>query len=285
MNLASWSLFGLVAIPLTLGACKRDTDTDTNPTPDPEPTAEQVAAADDGSDGADAVQAYLGFTDQLFNYDPDLDATGTAQGNADKIRSNVEAGATCVTVTSPAQGTVDFDFGAGCTFGAYEVSGALSVVVAIDNTDPNARKITVGLEMTALTINGLTIDGAASFTTSNGFKLDVVLDLETATKRVATQLTVTGAAGSFTIDGTATREEGSDTIALTYDGVKVEKAACWPSDGTVQVDTGAVSETLAFDADTATTGQATLTFAAGNKDVSTCYALPDHGECVATPCP
>jgi hypothetical protein len=248
-----------------------------------EPTAAQEAAVAAGVTAYTVAHDLLLLSDLLFNFDPDLDPNESDSNNRDTIQSNAEA-LGCGTVTGNGLTGLTVDFGAGCTFGDITVAGAVTIDVSVTGPD-GARTVHVDLDFAAFVINGFDVDGSLAFATSDGPTLDVVFDLSHAGTSYTGSATVAGAPGTFAADGSLEIDDGASTTSLDIVGLTVAQGACWPQAGTLTVSSSTIQPvSLAFDAGTPTTGQATATFTTAFGQFSTCYALASHGSCVATPC-
>ena len=62
---------------------------------------------------------------------------------------------------------------------------------------------TTSLTFTDMTVDGVALSGSAVFTTTDGSTFDVALSLTKDARSVSAQLRVVGAAGAFTVDGSA----------------------------------------------------------------------------------
>jgi hypothetical protein len=247
-----------------------------------QPTAAEQQSADTAAGAVGLAESVLGLSDALFAFDPDIDPSTSAAKNASKIQSNAGA-ASCAKVTASNATSFTVDFGSGCTFGGVKVSGELGVGVSL-LAPSGARSVVVSLTFTKMVIDAFDVDGTAQFTTSNGFKFGVAFDVTHQGAHDTADLTVVGAKGSFTVAGSFTTVSGSDSTALAFTGVEIAKGACWPRAGSIAIDSDTAGVTLGFDADTATTGLASLKFQVGAHEVSSCYALPGHGACNAMTC-
>jgi hypothetical protein len=87
--------------------------------------------------------------------------------------------------------------------------------------------------------------------------------------------TVVAASGTVIVSGTGSYTKDDKTWALTLSGVTWKEGDCYPSGGTVSMKSGPVTETLAFTADTATTGKATLSVGRLSQEIQ----LKPYGSC------
>jgi hypothetical protein len=233
-------------------------------------TGDQTSAAQGGSDGVSANSAAMSAADALFDFDPTIDPTHDAPTNAMAIQNHVqsELGSCGTVMLSGASVTVSF--GSGCTLTNGDViSGSETVAVSASN-----GTITLALTFTNLVVNGKSISGTASFSTSDGTTFDVTTSLDENGNTHTGMFTVTGSDGTFTISGTA-NIAGSSTLALTFTNVVHTRGECWATSGSVDITEGVIQETMTFDANTPTTGDVTVTV---GKHSST-TELPAYGSC------
>jgi hypothetical protein len=236
-------------------------------------TAEERGAYDRGSDSHLTAQHLLGLADSLFSFDPTLDPSKTAEQNAAAIQAQATsqlAGCGKVTLNGT---TVVVDFGAppGCTLASgTKASGSISLAVTAAGAS-----LTVTATFTTLVVNGKDLSGTATFATTNGTAFTVTLSLTSAGTTHASNLTVAGAGGSMTVDGTVSAKTGDVTLTLTFTKVVWVAGQCYPSSGTLRVSSGVLTETITFGAATPTTGQVQVTIL--KKTVTA--QLPAYGSC------
>jgi hypothetical protein len=96
--------------------------------------------------------------------------------------------------------TVTLSFGPspGCTVGGLTLTG--TVIVSLTK---QGSVTTTSLTFTDMTVDGVALSGSAVFTTTDGSTFDVALSLTKDARSVSAQLRVVGAAGAFTVDGSA----------------------------------------------------------------------------------
>jgi hypothetical protein len=247
-----------------------------------EPTGEQQAAIEKGDEAHTMIHDLLKLSDLLLEPAPNLGPQATEQENEEVIVDNVE-GQGCGTVTFVPHG-IKVDYGAGCTFGAVHVAGALTVSVTISGPG-DAGSVDVSLAFEGLVLNGFDLDGTASFETSNGSTLGVVLDLAHAGADYAGDLTVIGSANSFSVNGSLAYAGGGASYSFAVDDLVVARGACWPHAGAWSASNPQLGWIeVEYDAASPSTGQATLSYSTPLGTVSTCFELTSYGACVATPC-
>lgn len=218
-------------------------------------------------------QETVSLADSLFDFDPTIDPAATPDANAAAVGANTKTNlGTCGSVTV-AGATVAVDFGAppGCTLanGAV-VSGKVSVAVSKSGTTTS-----LALTLTDVVVNGTTVAGQATFATSNGSTFTVTSSLAGATKSETSNLTVVGAASSFTISGTAQVTDSGTTSSVVFKDVVHAKGECYAHSGSMTVTKGLLTETVTFTSNTPQTGQVTVQI--GKKtSIST---LPAYGSC------
>jgi hypothetical protein len=249
-------------------------------------TADSDAGDDDGmtsdetatfqtSGGSLAVnQEATALANSLFDFDPTVVPTATPSQNATAIGANISSnlGTSCGTVTvSGTTVTVAFGPPPGCTMkNGNVVSGTVDLGVS-----QSGATTTIALTLTDVVSDGESIDGTASFATTNGSTFAVTTSFTSAGKTDAASLTVTGASGAYTISGTSTVTEASSTSAMTYTGVTIAEGVCYASAGSMTITEGAVSETITFLPTTPMTGQVDVQI--GKRPFTT--TLPAYGSC------
>jgi hypothetical protein len=211
--------------------------------------------------------------DELFDFDPTINPAGTADQNAAAIGANVMASlGTCGSVkVTGADVTVGFGAPPGCTLpDGTVISGTVDVAV----TDAGGTA-TIALTLDDVVVNGASMAGTASFSTTNGTMFTVTTNLMSGTKTDVASLTITAGKSSFSVTGTATDTEAGVTTKLVLTGLTVTYGECYATAGTVEVTEGAISESYTFNAETPETGQVTLTI--GKR--SSTKTLPAYGSC------
>lgn len=237
-------------------------------------TAEQSAAFDTASGSSSVNEEVTRLANNLFDFDPTLDPKKTPSQNASAIGSNTRAnlGKSCGKVSLKGTGvTVDFGAPPGCTLtNGDAISGTVNVAVSLAG-----GTTTVDLTLTQVIYDDVPLSGTASFATTNGSTFTVKSSLTSSSKSDSADLTVTGAAGSFSISGTASVTDAGTSSAITFDGVTVTKGQCYATAGSIGVQQGSVTETLTFDASTPTTGKVSVQIG----KVMTTLTLPPYGSC------
>src|SRR5262245_20434241 len=251
---------GLVGIVLALLAGCSGTDESKGA---PASSAQQTAQAEVASETTVSMLELMTFADvALFAFDPDLKPDGTAADNAAAIKTKLGGGdAGCAKITVAEMTGLTADFGSGCTYtnGTTTVTVSGSISLKVSAALQPMHTIGVALTFTSFVVDGIDIDGTASFSTTNGTTFAVKLDVTHASAHVAADLGVVGAPGSFTMNGTASRSDSSGTASLTVTDLVVAAGDCWPRGGSVEMTGPAGDGTLTFDAKTATSGQCVLT--------------------------
>ena len=236
-------------------------------------TPDERDVFDRGHESHQGVQQALALSDSLFQFDPTLDATKTAAENAAAIQAQATFELNgCGSVTLGGS-TVTVSFGAapGCTLrNGVQASGSASLSVTKATTTT-----TVALTFTNLVVNGTDLGGTASFGTTNGSTFTVTANLTSKGNSVTANLTITGAPGSTTIDGTASSVQAGKTSSLTFTQVVWSQGDCYPKAGSLKVTRGLVNQTITFLATTPATGSATLTWGRTTSTVQ----LPAYGNC------
>lgn len=236
-------------------------------------TSDQNEAFSTGGSSLSVNQEMAVLANSLFDFDPTIDAGATPQANASAIGANIKSALDgCGTVSvSGASVTVAFGAPPGCTLsGGVSISGTVSVAVS-----QSSGTTTIALSLTSVVVDGKSLAGTASFATSSGSTFDVTTNLTSGTTTDTAQLTITGASGSFTVSGTAHEMQTGGTSTIVFDDVVVVNGECYATSGSMQITKGIVSETITFDAQTPTTGIASVTV--GKHTVT--QALPAYGSC------
>jgi len=232
------------------------------------------AAFTTASDALAANEQVAKLADDLFDFDPTIDPKNSPSQNANAIGSNARSnlGMSCGKVSVAGAGvTVAFGAPPGCTLANGDtVSG--SVTVALSRAGSTTS---VGLTLTDVVYDGVSLSGTASFATTNGSTFTVKSSLTSSTGSESSDLTVTGGTGSFSITGTATVTMGSTSSALTFSGVTVTKGQCYATAGSLAIEQGGADETLTFDSGTPETGKVSVQVG----KLTTTATLPAYGSC------
>ncbi len=235
--------------------------------------SDEQDAFDRGGDSHLASQAALGLSDDLFQFDPTIDAAKTALENAASVRTNAMTqlnGCGSVTIN---MATVTISFGAapGCTMkSGAQASG--TVAIGITKTGSTT---TLMVTFTQVVVNGTDLAGTASFSTTTGSAFATTFNLTSKGATVSGTVMVTGSVGSMSFDGTVMQTKGGTTTAATFTGVVWKKGDCYPSAGTVKISLGIINETVTFSATTPTTGEVQVKLGAKTSTVK----LPAYGKC------
>jgi len=242
-------------------------------------SAEQAAYAL----GAATVPALLqvaSVADSFFQFDPTLDPTQTDSANTGLIRAHLaqnlgttgDGGVACGTL-SVSGTTLTASFGPlpGCTLkNGVVLSGTFAVTVT-----KSGSSLTVTFTFTSATVDGTALSGTASFTTSDGMTLTVNANVTVGTTTISTNnLTVVGGNGAITLSGFVTNTGDANTT-LQLSSVVWSSGACYPSAGTLTITKGVLSETVTFNAATATTGVVAVTIV----QLMVSATLPPYGKC------
>lgn len=236
-------------------------------------TGEERDAFERGSASHVSIQQALDLSDALFDFDPTLDASRTATENASLIQSYATSQLSgCGTVTrNNAAVVVSFGQAPGCTLPTgQQVSGTVSL--GVSKQDPT---LSVMVTFNSLTVDGKDLTGTAAFSTTNNTTFTVVVNLSSGDNTINANITVVGAPGQITLDGTATAVRTATNTTLTFTSVVWAQGACYPSSGEVLVVRGKTTQTYRFTASTPTTGNVELVL--GRKTVE--VPLPAYGDC------
>lgn len=239
-------------------------------------TGEERDAFERGTSSHMVVQQALDVSDTMFDFDPTLDVTRTAAENAGLIQAHATSQlGGCGTVSlNNAAVTVAFGQSPGCTLPSGKVvTGSISLGVSKQNAT-----LSVMVTFSSLAVDGKDLTGTLAFSTTNNTTFDLVANLSSGSTTMNAKLTVVGATGSITADGTVTSTRSAGTTTLTFTQVYWKKGDCYPSDGSVKVAKGQVTQTYSFTSSTPTTGMVDLSL--GRKSVQ--VALPAYGSCPPT---
>ncbi|MDX2011568.1 MAG: hypothetical protein SFW67_15315 [Myxococcaceae bacterium] len=228
------------------------------------PAAEETDGLRRGQDATLTQQQTLAAADAMFDFDPTLDPTKTAQQNAAAIAARTMSSLPCAMVS--ASGTTVTVVASNCS-GENGVTLSGTITASVVKTDSPAT-LTVTLTFTNVVLNGSAVSGTMSMTTSNGTTFQVTYDLTRANETVTGMLTAVGAPGQITTSGTIVN--GGTSALLT--SVVWKKGDCYPSNGTLAVTVGRVTTTYTFSSSTPSTG--VVTTARGAK-----LQLPAYGSC------
>lgn len=259
-----------LALALAVAGCSSDDDAAATNTTD---TSDDAAAVDHGGDTSTSTQQALVAADSVVNFDPTLDTTKTAEENAQAIAANVTASLNgCGSVTA-AGTTVTVDFGAapGCTLSSgVQISGTIKAEVS-----KASNTVTVKLTLTNVVIEGKSVAGTVTLSTSDAKTYAVTTSLTAGSNSITGSLTVTGAQGSMTVSGTTSAVKEGVSASLKFTALHYTYGDCYPDGGSVTVQRGKASIVYTFDANTPTTGTVSMT--SGKKTTST--QLPAYGSC------
>lgn len=238
-----------------------------------EPNAEDRDQLKSALSGQSTTTNMLVAADSFFDFDPVLDTAKTAEANAQAVSSTIQAkGAACVTATVSGS-TVTADFGAppGCTLSTgVTLSGSVSLSVS-----KASSTLTVAMTFTAFAVDGSSLNGTASFVTSNGSTFQVTANLVTGSDTVVVNVTVTGQPASFLLDGTSSITEGSKVTKLDFARLHAAAGQCYADAGSITVTKASLVSTLTFDAQTPSTGKVKVT--QGRRSFTA--TLPAYGRC------
>jgi hypothetical protein len=228
-----------------------------------DPSGDEGAALRGGHDANQAQQQTLALADELFDFDPTLDPTKTAQQNADAMYARATVQLPCAMVMLSSS-TLTVTAATPCTTpNGVTFSGSFTAAVA-----KSGGTLTITLTYSNVVVGETTLNGTATLTTTNGSTFQVTYALTKNGTQVSGTLTAAGAPGQITVDGMLT--SGSTSATLT--GVLWKKGDCYPSAGSIAVTQGRLTTTYTFTASTPSTG--TVTLARGRT-----AQLPAYGSC------
>ena len=278
------SLFPFATL-LVLAACSSSSSGDTTPatSDDVDPQAESADSATYG-DSTTKLTSAKAITELFVQEDPTIDTAKTAGQNADAVAAQIAAStSTCATITIahvPGDASVTADFGTGCTIGSL---GTVSGKVVAEVT--RATGVTVTFTFTNLVAAGYALTGSAAETTTDGTTYSSNVDLTVNGKHLTFKGTakLDADAKGVTFDGGGTAQTAA-TSAYSVGAVHHVFGGCYADAGklTLQKQTTTktgrattVSETVAFDASTPSTGRVTITVSGASQSTT----LPAYGSC------
>lgn len=256
----------LIVSGLALGGCPRKDNDNNNNVIDPSPEMEAALAASN-----DALTATMVATDITRTVD---DAVGSKP---------LKAG-TCPEITREV-GQIVIDYGTGCVPESGLVAGTVAGTITLDR-DLQGRTATGSFD--ALTYDGHTLDGTVmvGYTLLGGTsgvdlveEIDLLLTAGSATVHVTSDVEVGVRATHVTVDGDLTYGDGTTDFLLDAAGLELAyadlaTAACpLPRAGTLAVTWDQIAVSIAFDADSPSTGYATVTYGTLTGDVPVCDYL------------
>lgn len=220
-------------------------------------TAEETAALNAGNDETVATEKLLLVTDSLYPLD----------GREEAVEARArEIG--CATVSRDGA-NLTVVFAEGCSVNGVPVSGGLEVGVV-----KSGDTVSVAFELDALEVDGAVYSGTLTVAGSSG-EVAVTGTLVQDGQTVSFDLAVAGDAGAWVVNGTVTISEANTTLALS--DVHYQRGDCYPNQGTVGIQRGNVSATATFDANTAMSGEVTVTVGRASELMT----LPAYAECPA----
>lgn len=257
----------LLTLTLLIGACGRDGY-----------SSSSDAGVDDrlfeNSDATSGLVVALAVADSFFAFDPTLAPADDAAANLMHVSDRADSVfAGCPTPTIEGN-TLSVDFGdsATCTgTNGVSVQGAISIALTKEGST-----LTAVVTYTDMTVNGRDLDGTLTFVTSTGSGFTISGNLSTGGKSITfSDLSVTGAPASMSINGEIAVAEDSMITNLVFDALTYSTGDCYPSGGSLTIGVGAVSQTVTFSSATPATGEVTVEV---GRRTST-STLPAYGNC------
>lgn len=247
--------------------------------------AESTNVAEHGA-SATATASAKATTELFVHEDPTLDVTKTAAQNADAVAAQATASVSSCASAKVTHATGDVsitvDFGSGCTIKSVSYSGTVAAKLSA-----GAGGITVAFTFTDLDVDGTTLNGTASETTTDDatFSSNVDLTIDTTHVTYKGSLALDGDDAGVTLNGSGTYQKGSSP-ATTYSASNVHHAfgGCYADAGALSYGTTTtgksgksytIVETITFSSTTPSTGQASATIGA----TTTTVTLPAYGTC------
>lgn len=280
-----WSRFSVVALVAGgLAACGSDSSEDSASTDDSVNLSPELTdASERGVSSTDVSSAKL--TMEVFvQEDPTLDVSKDTGANADSVAAQATtalAGCASAKVThASGTATVAVDFGENCTIQGVTFAGQASATIAA-----GSGQVSVSFTFTSLSVSGHTLSGSATATTSNATTFTTTADLTSGTRHVTFQGSASTDPSGVLINGSGTLQSGSSAaLPFTIDAVHRTRGACYADAGSITTTKTAtthsgksrqVKQVIAFDANTPSTGQVTVTV----ESVSSKATLPAYGSC------
>jgi len=192
----------------------------------------------------------------LFDFDPTIDPSADAPTNATNVgqHTTTSLGGCGSVAVNGASVTVNFGAAPGCTLsGGEQISGSVNLALS-----KSMATTSIALTMTNLDVNGQAIAGTATFATSDGSTFAVTSQTSSSTKTETSNLTIVGAASSFTISGSAQVTEDGVSSVLAFNDVVHVDGECYATSGSMTVTTGPIVETITFNANTPATGEVSV---------------------------
>jgi len=206
---------------------------------------EEASALRGGHDANQAQQQTLALADELFDFDPTLDPTKTAQQNADAVFARATTQLPCAMVMLSGT-TLTVSASTPCaTPNGVSFSGSLTAAIT-----KTGSQLTVTMTWSNVVVGDTTINGTTTLVTSNGSTFQVTYALMKNGTAVSGMVTAVGAPGQITVDGTLV--SGSTSAAMT--AVRWKKGDCYPSSGSIAVTQGRLTTTYTFTSTTPSTG-------------------------------
>jgi hypothetical protein len=253
-----------------------------DPNGDPVDTDAEVTATAQHGSIAGIIGSAKGISSLFVAEDPTLDPTKSAGQNTGAIAAQLmSAAGSCGSVMYvTGQVMVSVNFGAGCSLPPL---GNLSGSVTAKVTSMNG--VTVLLTFSNLGVDGQTLNGTLSLATADGTTFTYRANLNDGSVKVLFDGTLAlDGAGGVTADGTGSIDTGATPIDLTITGLHHKFGGCYADAGTISESKMVrslkgnmvmISDAIAFDAQTPSTGMATITV--GNLAKTT--TLMSYGNC------
>ncbi len=271
---------------LAVGGCSSG---ETSASGDDIDTATESKTAASRGNSSTTVSASKSITELFVHEDPTIDPSKTAQQNADavatELKNSVSACPSAKITHATGSVSVSVDFGTGCTIPSVSTMGTISGSASV--TVAKTTAISLSFAFTKLTVNGMTLDGTATESTTNGTTYTSDVDLTEGTNHVTYKgtLALDVSMKGVTLTGAGTFQSGTTpAVNYTLNGVHHLFGACYADAGTMGVTkptttkrgtTVNVVETIAFDASTPSTGKVTVTV----NGASSSLTLPAYGSC------
>jgi hypothetical protein len=236
------------------------------------PDTSTLLAAEKSTKTIGSVQDLFGFADNAIRPGTTLVNNSPLADTASDIRDLLatQTGGCSNTQLSLNGAAVTADFGSGgCTMGEVTTTGSVTFEAV------GIMPASVRMTGTNLNINGKTMDGSVTFSSSQPGSMDVALDVnnrgsqQEGTLNVRTDSLIPP---GLTFDGEVTSTDGDGATNYKLNDVSWKVGDCYPSSGNVQVNDDV---TVGFDDETKSSGKVSVN--GENFEGST--NLPSYANC------
>jgi len=236
--------------------------------------APDLEAAREGAEALVDVGLATALAASYFDFGVTFDLALTAEQLASAAGATVErnlAGCGRVTVTGQ-EVWVDFGRSPGCALATrVEVTGSVRAQVSKLCCFQGAGFVMVSLPLDGVTVDGRALAGTYTIRTPDPVRIAVA----SAGTGMEGIVDVVGSAETLALSGRFTTARTAPATMLELRGLVWRRGDCYPGTGTIALERGASTQTLALTEATVTTGIAMLTVGDATSDI----ALPAYGAC------